>query len=211
MDIGYSFPIKPYVKVYVQEVDPSLSADAIFPEARRDEIERTRNAETRMHKLCAWSLFARALSDIGRDIKDVNAKKTEYGKWVCDGLYFSISHSKDLVCVAISSENVGVDIQSKEKDYGDNFAQRILSSSELDEYYELADDEKIKYIDTSWCKKESIMKALKVKSFFPKEIEVKKHSIYFTSLVHGENLYYLSVCSALAKDAEIICIGKVLS
>lgn len=204
IDIRHGMPEEKFVKVYVERVSDSLSLEGIYPDERREEIEATRNVETKMHKLSAWRLLTKALFDLGVDIKNIPIYKSECGKWLCDGFYFSISHSKDLVCVAISSENVGIDIQSKDKDYGDNFAKRILSKPEFEEYGNLSSDEKIKYIDAAWCKKESIMKTLGAKAFFPQEIEIKDHDLYFTSLMHNSVLYYLSVCTSLAGNVEII-------
>lgn len=195
----------PFLKVYVADVSDSLSLDGIYPEQRYNEIESTKALETKKHKLSAWRLLQTSLSDIGFDIRDVHPYKDVSGKWMCtDGPFFSISHSKNLVCVAISSSNVGVDIQCKEKDYGDDFAERILTSTELGEYYKLNTDERVDYIYRAWCQKESIMKTLNTKSFFPSRIETGKFQLYFTSLNHGEDTYYLSVCSSLFYKIQII-------
>lgn len=193
-----------YLKIYVEAVLDSLSTDGIYPEERVAEIEATRNCETRKHRLSAWRVFAGALSDLGLDIRNLNVRKLECGKWVCDETFFSISHSKNLVCVAVSSENVGVDIQSKEKDYSDAFAKRILTPNEYLRYVKLSEKDKINYIDTSWCKKESIMKTLNKNAFIPSEIETDEYNLYFESLNYNQDLYYLSVCSALADKMEFV-------
>lgn len=204
---GRFFRSIPFLKVYIAEVSNSLSIDGIYPEQRYNEIESTKALETKKHKLSAWRLLQSALSDMDIDIRDVAPYKDESGKWMCtDGPFFSISHSKNLVCVAISSLNVGVDIQSKEKDYGDAFAERILTQSELSEYYALNTPERINYIDRAWCQKESIMKTLNTRSFFPSRIETGKFQLYFTSLNHREDTYYLSVCSSLLDKIQIIII-----
>ena len=198
----------PFLKVYVNEVEASVSLDGIFPEQRCQEIEATKNIETKKHKLSAWRLFMRAVCDLGIDIKDINVHKTEFGKWVCDGFYFSISHSKNLVCVAVSSSNVGVDIQSKEKDYGDVFAKRILTPRELSEYMALDIDKKARFIDIAWCKKESIMKSLNINAFYPSSIEIKDYELYFMTMNYKEDLYFLSVCSPIADTVEVIDLKK---
>ena len=78
----------PFSKVYIGEVCDTVSLGEIYPEQRWKEIETTRNVKTRQHNFSAGKLLMKVLDDLGIDIKDINVRKTEFGKWVCDGLYF---------------------------------------------------------------------------------------------------------------------------
>lgn len=62
------------------------------------------------------------------------------------GIHFSLSHSKDLVAVAISSSSCGVDVEFK-KPRSERFIKKIMENESLDcDFYEL------------WCLKEAYFK-----------------------------------------------------
>lgn len=83
--------------------------------------------------------------------------KDEHGKpYIEDIPYkFSISHSKTIAAVAISEENIGMDIQ-KFPDYSEKLAERICSESELKEIK--MSENKTQTLAAIWTRKESYIK-----------------------------------------------------
>lgn len=72
---------------------------------------------------------------------------------------FNISHSGDWVVVAVSSKEIGIDVEkTREPQY--RIAERYFSESELSDLEILAGQEKIDYFFDLWTLKESFLKLL---------------------------------------------------
>ena len=79
---------------------------------------------------------------------EIRFSYNEYGKPFIEGMYFSISHSADLIAIAISSRNVGIDLEYMiERDYA-KISKRIFQHEILDqtEFYK------------AWTEHEAIIK-----------------------------------------------------
>lgn len=86
--------------------------DGYVNELRLKEIESCSNLKVKQEKFYIWKLLEFALKNsLGIDIKDVEFRKLDNGKWVCDRCQFSFSHSHGVVCVAISDAYIGVDLE----------------------------------------------------------------------------------------------------
>jgi 4'-phosphopantetheinyl transferase len=74
-----------------------------------------------------------------------------------EDLYFNISHSKNIVSIAICKKApIGIDVQ-KIKKYSEGVAKRVFHKVEAEEYLK-CDDQSIYFFDT-WSKKEAAVKA----------------------------------------------------
>ena len=66
--------------------------------------------------------------------KKINLNKIEYGEYgkpyYKDKLFFNISHSKNYICIATSTTEVGIDIEEERK-ISAGFEKRILTFEEL--------------------------------------------------------------------------------
>ena len=63
---------------------------------------------------------------------EIHLSYNEYGKPFIEGVYFSISHSRDLVAIAISSRTVGIDLEYMiERDY-EKISRRIFQDIIVD-------------------------------------------------------------------------------
>ena len=109
-----------------------------------------------------WKLLEYALYESGVKSFSFNV---ESGKWflIDKKIYFSLSHSSSLVCVALSNNEIGVDIEM--------VCDKLLK---LEKRYVKSDKEKvdIKYIAECFTKEEANFKAEKVmdnKTFFVKD------------------------------------------
>lgn len=121
-----------------------------------DDILRRKNESSRNLSLHALCVLARGLSALGIETKSLILKRTQNGKPYFENstVYFSISHDKNFVCVAVSDRNVGVDMQSG----GDSLrCDRIA-----DRYFTEIEKEQIKNGEISslslWTRKEAYAK-----------------------------------------------------
>jgi len=101
---------------------------------------------------------------------DIKLKKTKNGRPELDlvncnfnaelaqNLSFNISHAKDLVCLAVSQDKIGIDVEfKKERDFH-KIAQEFFSEEEAESLSNLFGDELKNKFYTYWTLKESFVK-----------------------------------------------------
>lgn len=109
--------------------DPKVDEMALLdiPDWRRAHIMKYLRERDRRLSLGAWRLMEKALLRHG--FLASNVKIGANGKLECDGVYFNLSHSGDMVLCAVSDAPVGCDI---EKATGAPFevAERVFTKKE---------------------------------------------------------------------------------
>lgn len=111
----------------------SYQLDECFEKLDATEKQYILNKKNSESKKC--SLAARILLLCGLEehygIKNPLIKRTENGKpYLADNkVYFSVSHTRDTVAVALSRHPVGVDIEYERK-YNDSVCRRMFSETE---------------------------------------------------------------------------------
>lgn len=146
--------------VYLSEISRYDNRIDLLKEGIPDDIlihcTRYKDERDVQASLLGWNILLEILKKNGIDIKGLKLQYNDHNKPLLKQVYFNISHSLDVVAVAISSSEVGIDIQSiDERDY-DLLANRYLSSSEKEEY-----DKSLNKADTFtrlWTIKESFYK-----------------------------------------------------
>ena len=223
------------VRLYVS----GLSDDDVFyekwygrmPEDRRKRCDRFRMDADRRRCITAYALLVHAAADVIdenlirvadentiRNIKDgiLTIDTTSDGKpfFHCIPVCFSISHSNDRVAVAISSSEVGCDVEKNKETGFEKIAERFFAKNE---YRYLADEEdpdrRSACFTTLWTLKESVIKCsgegmrrgLGDFSLIDDEGRVKDAVeldgvIYHVGTYPQESGYSYSVC---CKDAKI--------
>ena len=69
--------------------------DGYVCDIRQKEIESCSNFKVKQEKFYIWKLLEIALKQsLGIDIREVEFRKLDNGKWVCDKCQFSLSHIK---------------------------------------------------------------------------------------------------------------------
>ena len=188
------------ISLYIASVCDSLDSREIYPELRRKEIEGVSSEQLKMQKLSSWKLLEKALSDsFGYTMQELKFCKNSYGKWECDRVYFSLSHTQEMVAVALSDKPVGVDIENArafEKRRVEKLSKKILCAGENAK----GSSDLLKF----WTQKESIYKCFGGSSFVPDKIRVEEYPVHTTE--YGE--YLLSVCGD-KYDLADICL-KIL-
>jgi phosphopantetheinyl transferase len=139
-----------YAKCKASISDSDLEKLAFFPKAFRDKwgsiVNQTQRIQTQLSKI----LLVDAFKAMGLNLGDLASYYvSEMGKPdVNSGTYFSISHSDELVVVAIAGNVIGIDIQ-KEVNKSDAVLSRVCSSTELNFF---------KSKEQLWTRKEAVVK-----------------------------------------------------
>ena len=86
--------------------------DEVYPPQRAEEIEKTGSEKVRQEKLAVWKLLFVAIErKFGYKPEELKFSKTENGKWICDKLWFSLSHSHGASAVIVSDKPCGIDVE----------------------------------------------------------------------------------------------------
>ncbi len=183
------------VGVYLKKFPFITDKRKFHPLSRAEEIEKYQDEQARAQSFYAWKLLEHALQDFfGISIYDLDFTKNEYGKWLCDKVYFSISHSQNIVAVAVSSQPIGVDIEKiNTLRFSADKMANILTDEERASLQINAQT-----LNELWAIKEAIFKKIGVGAFVPSktntvnvEHSTKKIKVndveYFLSVV-GDNL-----------------------
>lgn len=102
----------------------------LLPLERRDRIAQYRSEKSKLVSLAAGLLLQNRLSHYG--ISDFTLRYNSHGKpYSIKGPFFSISHSGDLVCCAVHSDEIGLDVEIISR-ARINVAQRSFSIAEMD-------------------------------------------------------------------------------
>ena len=193
----------PVVHVYVAKFPFALESKEIYPPERAKEIESCSNEQVRLSKYYVWKLLESALMrTFGLRIKNVQFTKTQNGKWECGDCCFSLSHSGNLVAVALSRKSVGVDIERRdEARFDEKMAQKILTEREEEELKQLGESELGGTLNVLWTKKEALFKQSGEGGFSPRNVETADGRFLTKEIVCGNERYILTVANEDAPRA----------
>ena len=184
---------KHFCDVYIAPI-PSGDVEykSLYPESREREVLQIKNERVKREKYFVWRLFEHALKNsLDISINYLKIEKNENGKWVADGINFSLSHSGEAVAVALSSGAVGIDIEPIFAVKNENIAKRILTEGELCEFCSLPEDQGREYLIRKWTAKEAAFKASDEPTFRPESIEVSELDVRWgETLIEGERYVF---------------------
>ncbi len=106
-------------------------------------------------KLGAELMIAAAMRSVGLEYMPPKYERTENGMPWCKEAFFSVSHTKNIVCTIIGNAPVGVDVEYK-RTINSGIARKILSENEQAEY--AASKSKNDFLLRHWTAKESCLK-----------------------------------------------------
>lgn len=194
--------------VYISKIPEDVTDFSVFPKAREDEILSVSHDNLKKQKLWVWKVLEYAIfRSFSYSMEELAPTRDKSGKWVSEKCFFSLSHTKDLVSVAVSNEPVGVDIENvvefKTKFQGkddlvDKIVEKICTKKEKKDIKTLDFDE----IVALWTKKESVFKSKDKTVFEPKKLELTKEKVVtkFDSL--EDIAYCVSVCGENTHHAK---------
>ena len=194
----------PVVHVYVSKFPFEVERKEIVPLERAKEIESCSNENVRLAKYYVWKLLESALMrTFGLKIQNVQFTKNEYGRWECKDCCFSLSHSENLVAVALSRKSVGVDIERKDETrFDEKMAQKILTEREEKELEQTSAQSRGAALNVLWTKKEALFKCTGNGGFAPQKIETAGALFSTREIAFGEERYILTVASEDAPRAQ---------
>ena len=174
------------VHVFVAREEDVPAGGEIYPAQRRAEIAGCGNERVRAQKLAVWKLLERALKEtMGTDPSSLRFTLEKSGKWVADGVQFSLAHSHGLVAVALS------ELSDRER-FSRPFAENILTEREkgMPLFADAAERCAL------WTKKEAIFKCMGGAVFRPDTIEHDALPAVTVGIAAGEEKFFLSVAGS---------------
>lgn len=126
-----------------------------LPEERKEKILRCRNAKGRKERLGASLLLEEILQRFGHTMEEIRISET--GKPEIDGIFFNLSHSYGLAVCAVSSEEVGCDIEKVGK-YRESVMKKVCTDCERKYLEQFSEERKKNEFYRLWTMKESYVK-----------------------------------------------------
>lgn len=198
------------INVYITDISNGVFCDKDgenFSEERKRYVASIKNEERKKQSFFAWALLEYAYSDLfGK--KAGKAAMNSDGSWrILDYKgYFSIAHSKNLVCVAFSEQELGVDIET----FSDKALKLAKRYNGLDK--NLTEKERIKEYLRRFTKEECDYKSKNAAKYYYTDcILDKEKNEYFFSLgaKSKEKVCIKTVIDSVDKDKNIITIGEL--
>lgn len=190
--------------VYIMKVSGGITVDSVYPPERDRQLRETKTVNSRLERYAVWKLLEIAVKNSFSLSLEQLSFKEESGKWSCNELFFSLSHSHGAVAVAVSNGVCGVDIEPMNRfirRYSDGellkkIQRKICSQEEnisLNSPHELIN---------LWTKKECIYKCFGSEGFFSKKINTSAYDCETRSVFLPEE-YVVSYCGALLSCANV--------
>lgn len=163
-----------------------------LPKERLDKINSYKSEASKLESLASGLLLRFLLAQYGRE--DYELSYNKYGKpYIEQGHHFSLTHSKGLLCCAVSDSNIGIDAEMIFS-ARDNVARRSFSSDEYNTYSNASDRDSEFY--KIWTQKEAYLKYTGTGLAFPMN-RLSTLSADIASMMHSMRLHkhWLSVCT----------------
>ena len=191
--------------VFYRFINGVKEFENLHPEERNKEVKECASLKVKTQKYCAWKLLESAVNRlIDCDFNQIDFKKTNANKWVCENFYFSIAHSESLVAVAVSPLPIGLDCE-KFKPFKEEVAGKILNEQESEIYSSLPQSARQEFLLKTWCKKESLLKQAGEKNLYPKTRNTLNAEFCESEINKIGERFYLCACGdGVNKNTKII-------
>lgn len=147
-------------QLYIAAI-PDSKLSSVFPPERQAQLDATVSEPHRRQRYYVWKLLEYALFQfLGLTMEQVHFSLDSSGRWSCRECFFSLTHSKNAVAVAISHHPIGVDLERLDRPVHPGLPQKILTEEELAAFSFLEESRKAPYLLEKWCEKESRFKYL---------------------------------------------------
>lgn len=187
--------------VYAAAFDKTVEVTNVYPSARNDYISAASDPDLKRSRFAVWRLLERALHEkFGFFVADLDIVFDASGKWYSANgkACFSLSHSGDMIAVAVSDKPVGVDIQLADSflQKNDAFARRILNETELTGYFAAPVESRALFLAEHWAAKECVFKLNGGGAFIPAKINTDLANVEIRLLEYGNHRYVAAVSTA---------------
>ncbi|MBL1228788.1 4'-phosphopantetheinyl transferase superfamily protein [Enterococcus sp. BWB1-3] len=134
-----------------------------LPEKAVKSIARYKNPIDYRRSLIAYAVLFAICEQTQEISRELVLEKNEYGKPFFQDLpnySFNISHSKDWIVLAVSSAEVGIDIEYNEPFDHDEVVESFFAESEKQFFFRTITNQETKVFYRFWTLKESYIKAV---------------------------------------------------
>ena len=186
---------------------------------RRKNAEEAKNFLYKLRTLYSGLLLRYALKEEGEIVPPtpLNVKYNLFGKpFITDGFKnFSITHSGNLVIVAVSQSEIGVDAEIAQKKVYTHIAPKVFSEKELNEYENLFGEAKTEYFLSKWTQKEAYLKYVgtgltkDLSSVVCENGKIKGVPVFTEKLTKGKYSYFVSVVTGDEAEINVIYVDEV--
>ncbi len=200
--------VEDYLDVYLSAL-PKADAEPELIEhsGRRNEILGISNDDILREKFFAWRLLEYACGEkFGKTPTELNLKREDSGRWISPYFKLSVSHCGGAVAIALSSKDVGIDIERNTEDNTPramNFAEKILNDRELLLFYEMPICERKIALLRFWNMKEALFKMHGRGRFIPKNCDTAG-AVVLQSIRLRSGEFILSTASEILSQKNII-------
>ncbi len=199
----------PVLDVYLAKIPQDVTVKELCVKQRNKEINSCGAEKVRIEKYCVFKLLEYALErTFGLKMPKIKLTKNKAGRWECAECYISLSHTDNIVCVALSRKPVGVDVESSRVKKEQAFANKILTEAEQKEY-NLASDKQT-YLSERWSQKESIFKTLDKPNFTPNTIETKEYTTKVEKVEAFNENFILAVTNQDVQKLKIVKVENIV-
>ena len=203
-DVRALFRKLPVVDVYISALPEDLPLGEVECKARQAEIDTVKNERVKREKYFVWKLLCYALErTFGLRGKRLDFVKEPWGGWSVGDVFVSLSHSEGALAVAVSRNDVGVDIEHVHTPRAKTLAEHTLCEEELLEYERLPESEKERRFLELWTVKEAIFKSLRSDRFLPKEICTIGAKFTTKTATVGEREYIFTVATQTPEKVRV--------
>ena len=158
----------PFTDLYFAALPTDEPIGTLDCAARMDEINAAKSQKAKREKYFVWRLLTYALQkSVGAVAAAPQIKKESYGGWSAGDVFISLSHSGGALAVAVSSETIGIDVESLCHLKQIKIAERILCDEELAEFEKLPQGQHRERLVEIWTAKEAIFKSKCISQFLP--------------------------------------------
>ena len=137
-------------------------AYSLVSQERKEKLDRIKSIKSCCQSLTCELLLKKALFDRGLNPDSIAYSYGEHGKPFLQAypmVYFNFAHSGELAVCAISSKEVGCDVEQTGKNRS-NVASRFLTQEEYRQVELMEENKKNEEIIRYWTWKESFLKAI---------------------------------------------------
>ena len=165
----------------------------VLPQLRRERIQQAQNPKVRDERQAVWRLACFALSKAFGKLKEESFVFDDF-KIKYNDVFVCLSHSNGAVAVAVSSNDVGVDIQIVPQKASARVANRALNDEEK-QAFALSRDKEL-FLTERWAAKESAFKKSGKSIFCPSKTDTA--GVVTKTVTIQNKKYCLALC---AEDA----------
>ena len=186
--------------MYIRKFPFEVQDTKIILQERMNEIVSCKSSMVKDQKYYSWKLLEQAMTECyGLDMSESGMRK-DCSKWCSDKCEFSISHSGNVVAIALSESSVGLDIEKHDLERFAKIRNRMLHTNEQ----EVSDDNLCKL----WTIKEAIFKKSNKKFFDPAKIDTTNQKSISKIIVMDDKEFWLSVVSD-EKDIDFVVLDGI--